>query len=673
MQSSKHTQELRKKIERYLVAEQPGWSVFISGFFFALLIGLILRASTHPSRIKNLLEKAVVNVHREVSVHIGDAYLSLANGWVPELAVVVRDVTLESKNQCWLSPYIDINQVKLPLNLLGLLSGRLVISEVNIAEMDLNLRTSLERCSHKDPSSNKEALSVKDGSPSGPAALLSSSGFASEEKRGGYASVSSSNRGNLEKISIDKIHVKYLPEQLARFELSNFQFQVKMAENPRYHLQGMMSFNHLFSQNDYLSQAKLIMDYVDDNQKSLVVQLNGNLREGHYDFKSKVSFANQEFQWDLDLKHIPVGVLIPALQKLRFVQNSFAPKQIWFSSIAHSQGNLQTSMKTPVLIPSIKVEGDLGELEVQNMHIHQLEPFKFQPVEVRVQKLSFQQLMNFVQRPHPHPALGELGTFTGTAIFSDDQKVLLKGEHQGLQFVFSNRGRREYQNFEMLKGEMYLQNQKWDIQIHTLRPQEGVMSGDLRIFSDRDWKEVKVLANIQELSFAPKVVSLMTHGGEMGPFSGDLQFHFSKGSFSSLSGQLKIDKIKSEGVEVDKSKWSLTTKEGIFHLDSQGAGLLVESQSPVGRYFSSVFQDLPQQEPLIFKNYQIKIQTDSLTDFSWKDFSATGAQNQLQSYGGWDKQGKLHGQLKLKIGSKKKSYEVRGTRSRPEILESSKK
>lgn len=671
MQSSKQTQELRKKIERYLVAEQPGWSVFISGFFFALLIGLILRASTHPARIKGLLEKAVSNVHREVSVHIGDAYLSLSDGWMPELAVVVRDVTLESKNQCWLSPYIDINQVKLPINILSLLSGRIVVSEVHISEMDLNLRTSLERCSQKDAGTPQGASVGKEKTAAVP--LFASSSLVAEDKRGGYPSTQSNSRGNLEKISIDKIHVKYLPEQLARFELSNFLFQVKMSDIPQYHLQGMMSLNHLFSQNDYLSQAKLNMDYIEDGQRNLVVQLSGNLREGHYDLKSKISLATQDFLWDLDLKHIPVGVLIPALQKLRFVQNSFAPKQIWFSSSAYSQGNLQAWNKSPVQIPSIKVEGDLGELEVQDMHIHQLDPFKFQPVQVLVQKLSFQQLMNFVQRPHPHPALGELGTFTGTAIFSDDQKVLLKGEHQGLQFVFSNRGRREFQTFEILKGEMYLQNQKWDIQIHTLRPQEGVMSGDLRIHADRDWKDVKVSANIQELSFAPKVVALMTHGGELGPFSGDLQFQFSKGNFSGLWGQLKVDKMKSEGLEVDKTKWNLTTKDSTFYLESQGTGLLVDLKSAVGKYFAPIISDLPSQEPLVFKNFQFKVQTQSLRDFLWKDFIATGPQVQVQSQGGWDTQGKLQGNLKFKLGSKKKSFEVRGTRSRPEILETQKK
>jgi hypothetical protein len=641
----------RKEIEKDLVAEQPGLGLAMLGLLIAVMIGMVVRVALSPERIRSHIEEALAKIPAEtmaqVNIKMGAASVSLAEGIWPDLSLVIKDVKISSNNICWLSPQMEINELRLPLSWRKLLMGEVDMHELRADEVDLSLRNAPTDC----PNST-EAQSSLFSAPARFVAQVNSSAPAV-------------TKSLIRRIQVRKFLLHYLPVAFTTFEVDSFEANILSNVPQLIELSGKLNLGGDPLLGDYAPHAFLKARFDGARGPLWSLTARGDWREGRYDLAATYAQDKKTYEAHVEMKHLPLNQLMPLLVKYRVVENEYNGRQIWLAARAQTSGFWQDWQKNPVHVSEVKVEGDLGEIHTPKIELRSLQPLTFDPITLELRGLNLQQVLTFLNRPHPSPALGELGTFNGVATLEDNHHLRLRGDHSGLEFIFSNRGARETQTISLLSGEAEFRDEHWKIKIDRIRPLEGVFDGVIQMQADQQWRDLNVDSAITEMSLSPNVQTLMTGGGSLGAFSGKLKAHLVAGELKSLQGLLKSDRILAEGLHVEKPKFAFSTQNGIYLLDLNAQDVEVDPDSAPGILMSQVLS-LPVNSPrFLMKNISARFQTAHLKDLQWTSFQTLIPQGFLRSHGGWSEQGDLFGEIIAREQRKENRWLIRGTRAEP--------
>ena len=659
--------------EKDLVAEQPGLGMSFIGIFLAFFVGIAIRAAISPDRVKEHLEKATQKIHRDINVTFGHAYVSLADGIWPDLSVVIEDVKLTSTKSCWLKPLAEINEIRLPLSMRHLFKGQILIHEVLAGEVNLSLRESYAECpsTERAPQSAREdgnktagAQSQPVGGESGGNPLGAGTGLAkSSESSPGFENVKRNNP--IDFISIKHLNIHYLPVAFTSVYIENFSVQLK-AENPRWiHLGGKVMLNRDVDSYDSGAYANLSVDSHEGSNPSADLSLKGLWREGHFDLAAHFEPETRHLKLQADIKHLPLSQIIPYLKKYRLMESEFNGKRAWISGQMKIEGNTEKLQQTPARFEKLRLEGDLGEISCSVAEVTSLSPLVFRPIDLEIRGLNIRELLVFLNRPHPTPALGELGTFNGTAHFINPEQLALRGDYSGLEFIFSNRGSRQTQALSLISGELELKKNRWQIQVDRVKPVEGIFDGKLQMSADKDFKDLLIDAKISELGLAPKIQSLMSGGGSLGALSGQLKIHLKEAQIVDLGGQLKWDQLSIEGVRLTKPKLNLKMIAQELKMDFSASEMEVAPKESE-KLFAELFQTLGTNS-LILQSPVAQIRTRQFKTLNWDRFQAQSSYGGFKSVGGWDENSSLGGQLQI-TGKKSQKWKIQGTRNHPQFV-----
>jgi hypothetical protein len=649
--------------EKTLIAEQPGIIVMFVGFMMVLFFGLGLRSFLAPEKIKDLVEKAATKVHREAQFQIGSAYLSLSDGAFPELAVIIKNIKIEANKECWLSPFAEINEMRLPLSFISLLKGQVRVSQVEADYVNVMLRGRLSDChkEKKDESQNtsetaetRESKSEEDKSP------LEMSLNAPPSSKKALNQV-------IDNLKINRLRLSYLPSAHVSAEILDFDVRLKSLSPKLVVIKGKINLGGESVLGDYVSHSIFEIEYNEEASAHWKGLMSGNLREGHFDFKMDYKIAEDSLQTDLNLKHLPIGQLAPLLNKYGVFSTDLNGKQVWFSAHGNYAGPLKEANKQPLTLSDLRLEGDIGEVEVSKVELKSLDPLVYNPISVQLKQVNISKLLTFFNRPHPSKSLGDLGIFQGEALISSANKMIVKGEYKGLEFIFANKGRREVQAISSIKGELKLDNHEWNFDVDILRPADGSFSGDLTIVASQDWRNLKMNLEIDELGFSKPVQNLMTNGGQMGLLKGNAKMVFTKGELTSVNGEFKMDNISVEGVSLEKFKTRIHTEGDVLSLNTSLQKISVGLDSGAYRLMRPVLSKFEvKDEAVDLKNIDSVMKTKMLKDFYWESFTAYNGKTKLSTRGGYDEAGLVSGNLTISHPAQK--WFLRGFRENPELL-----
>lgn len=153
----------RLRSDKYLISEQPGMKILITGLVLAFFIGFTLKSMLSPSRVATQIEKAASHIHKDVRVTFEKAQVSLTDGFFPRFSVVINNVRMESSQACWLSPVLEVDEMRLPVSIWGLITGTSPIKNIEAENVKLTLRGSPADCDKEKQAqadSNQEKLSA---------------------------------------------------------------------------------------------------------------------------------------------------------------------------------------------------------------------------------------------------------------------------------------------------------------------------------------------------------------------------------------------------------------------------------------------------------------------------------------------------------------------------------
>lgn len=643
----------RSTSNRNLIAEQPGLRILFTGLLVAFVLGYIVKSMLSPARVTAQIEKAASHIHKDVKVTFSSAHVSLSHGILPRFAVIISNVKMESTQVCWGAPVLEIDELRLPVSFWNLLRAKAPIQDIEANTVSLRLREMIKDCGAVDSVPNEQSTSPR------PVVTLSPS-----EQRQKY-------RNDIRGVYIQNLRIAADKYPKYSTEFSGFVAKVKSFEPKVIEVRAR---NHLMKDpqvGDFLSHANLFLEYKESPQAVIQAHYFGNWREGHYSIIASYSLDEGNLAVETDLKHIPLAQILGILQKYNLASKELNGRQVWLSTKTQLSGPLKSLRSLPMEIRDLRMEGDLGEIVSERIRVSSLDPFIYEPIHVEVQKLDVEKLLVLLNRPKRTSVLGNLGVFSGRADIVSDRKMRLSGEHKGLEFVFSNKGQRELQTIDNVVGDVLLQENQWIFQVNRVEPREGVFAGTVQVRADRDFKEVDVLAQVDELSLAPAVQKLMTSGGSVGLMTLDGKLKMKEGRVQDLKGLLKMDSMEIEGVDVQKARLALSWRKDEAILNTQMQSMKVKSSSPAAEVLRKV--TLPAwwgNDGLHLTAITGQMEFVDAKELSWKNFQGQPSRSaRLMTEGAWDGSGRLSGNVNLRDGKLQRRWSIKGIRAAPEFAE----
>lgn len=642
-------QDQLKKYEKNLVAEQPGILTSIIGLMLSLFIGVAIQVAISSDKIIPLIDKAATNIDPRISARVQSARVSLANGIFPEIAVVVTGIHIESNEACWMRPVLEIDELKLPLNLLKLFQGQFQVKEIIANEASLSLRNEASHCDSKV--SKIEKTNETNQNPK----VVNNDEF---KKHGNF----------IEHIFVKKFQIHYLPVSFTSVLIKNFNIQVVDNIKKNIDLNGIVQISGETLSGDYNSSAYLNLNYDESGEIPFKGELNGNWREGSYSVGLEYQPISSKYKIDLDMNHIPANQLIPLLKKYKLLSNELNGKQIWVSTRATFNGEMKQFSNSQALFHFFRLEGNIGELELKNIELSKLNPIQHKPFIVEVKSLNFDQLLSFLNRNHPNSSILQLGTFHGQIHFRNENDLSLNGELTGLEIAFSNRGIRQAQGVSYVHGNLKLLNKKWKMEIDKIKPIEGVFLGSVELEADRNWDQVMIKSHIDDLTLGQAVQKVVTDGGELGTLSGDIGIKLSKNVVQDLKGKLSTPHLLIDQVLYRNSKLIFYSKEEQVFADLKIQAAKIFPQSQLFKYLSEMQKDFVDEKNLDANNITLKAKKNSSKGVSWDDGSFSINQNKFHFYGKWDDNGILEGKWDVFSKKGKTTFELAGHREYPRFV-----
>lgn len=639
--------------DRHLIAEQPGMALLLTGLAIAIFIGFTVKSVLSPARVTAQIEKAASHIHKDVKVQFEKAEFSLSDGILPQMAVLITNIKMESEQICWGSPYLEIDQLRLPVSIVSALRGQGALRDIQANIVKLTLRQDFRTC----PQFSEDDENVAGSKPEKKTPLVT---LSPPEEQQRY-------QNDIRSIKIGKFSVAARQYPQYNPELLNFNVKV-LSYNPR--VIELTAKSHLMKDEDfgdYMSHANLYMRYKESPERSLQTHFFGNWREGHYSVIANYTMDENLLAVETDLKHIPLSQILRLLQKYNLASKELNGRQVWISSKARVVAPVDELRSSPMEVRDLRLEGDLGDMRVDTIKVKSIEPLTYEPIAVDIQKLDVEKLLVLLNRPKKTSMLASLGEFTGRAELVSDKNMRLTGEHRGLEFVFSNKGQRELQGIRAMTGDIALKDNTWSFDVRRVEPVGGVFLGRVNLKADRDFKEVMMKADVREISFGNNVQRLMTNGGQVGPMSLEADIKLTDGELRYLKGLALLDSMNLEGMSFGKTRSTFDWKDKELQLRTQVASLEVSESSPAASVLKTVsypnwWSDKNIKLSAVDGEFRIK----SLQNSEWRKFQAqVGKNGRLTSDGGWNTSGELHGHVLAKEARESQRWQISGTRETP--------
>ncbi|MCX7978181.1 MAG: hypothetical protein N2578_04180 [Bdellovibrionaceae bacterium] len=641
--------ELRKyplKGQTPAVGEQPGWSVFFLGLALSLVLGFSLRGVFSPHTLRARLQSAAAQIHPQVRVSFDDARIVLAEGIFPVFEVQVRGVRAESENSCWMKPELEIDRLIMPLSPSALLFGRNPVYRLKAQTAKLNFRISERQCI--DVVSQHKA----DASVSAPPFGVS---IRRDTKSAPH------QQGELEEISIGELTVLHPKLGGDYIQLQDFKAQVGGGSLGGFKIRSKIIYSRLDVRSDYVRGGSLNIDYQEFPAPVVFATLYGNWREGYYSFNCRYRPEDGVITLSADLRQIPLRRVYELLRQHREIPVEVDLKRSWVSFKAEMTSSIEKFSQSDLRIHALRVEGDLGQLVVDEMS-YPLGTPHLPKFDARLGSLSLDHLLGFSRTQIPTQSIQSLGRLDGFLRSSGKGRVDFLGQLKGLSFVFSSQGRREIQELPPLDSELLWENGKLSISGNAQSP--GPFQGSFRAQILPEKSQLDATVEVRSLELSRRAQILITGGGKMGPIRGKTSLTIRNGGLFALDGRLDFQDVAFVDMNLKGAELTMKTQGQSVALRLRIPEMLIGSASPPAQLLQDVLREKGTVFPLKVTDFRVDSRlAPSTGTFEWSLLQGKTPNGSFQSSGGWDEKGNLQGALRWG-----KSWKIHGTRDKPILI-----
>lgn len=470
-----------RKSKESLVTEQNGSRLFWTGILIATILGFVVRAYLSPQNIHRYLLKATSSIGPQSQISWSSAQIKLREGFfIPKLSVAVENVQLVSTDPCVGEPILFAKQVLIPVSPLAWLSRGQPLNRLVLIESFLEFRRPLNCKSPQIPqaqasSTSKRAVRMK----------------TKEETVGRPPLI-------LRQFEFRGLKIRHPEIFISDWQIDNIQVAVR--DNQPWYVTLKAEFP-LPETGDVDSKVKLDMIYKEFPTPLLELDLNGHWREGN--FQARGSWDQLKKSWKLtsQFNHFPFQFLKLLSQRTRAPWN-WPDQPMWFSFFLEAEEQSERWSELQLLLKSIHIEGDLGELKVPDLRVTSLKPFRVEPFVFQADQLQLSTI--FKQHLKKSDPLVSFGQLTGQGQWLAQNEFRFLGGLEG--FEISHPSWFSDEKTSRLQSDMfqaYLNKGNWKFTAKDLKINKTPMIGEIIIEGDQDLKNglIKPKINIASLPF----------------------------------------------------------------------------------------------------------------------------------------------------------------------------
>jgi hypothetical protein len=650
----------------YLVIEQKGLRVLVTGVMLALIMAMTFRAIFSPQRVKYEIERVIEESNpQKIELKVEKAYLSLAQGWFPRLAVVIENLELQSQDPCLYYAKIHAGMMILPVSLQSIFDRSLVLKRLEVDNLVAHLKTKDVKCDTSMITPTPGEVAV--GGESKPIVQSQNTTTSAVQQTN---NINAPPAPLVQTLSIEgsplreillihgELHFDTFPDFYLQFK----KLKAELASQPEKSalIDGNLELVPATPEDRLIGwNARFQMEI---NEKLIKSHVKGQWREGSVNLD--LNFKNKENELNLsgDFKQIPLGQIFIFTNEMGWTKAAPSARQSWISF--HAEYNQQSKKNKQVNVKDIKVEGDFGDIKVPLLE-GQGEPFVWQPIKVELNSVHISKLLTAFDQPHPSNSLASLGVFSGMIDLEGPHFRGAVGELKGLEFVFSNKGIRDMQVVSTMHLDVSEADNQYKGKITDLELKDGDFKGQIEATYLRAEASTQVHVQLDQIKLNPKVEKLMTNRGFLSPLQGKLSFLLKKGEKPHIQGLLKADSGQIEMINFEKFKWEINSNndDELWKLSFQE--LKWSADTPSLETLQEIFR--VEGSVLEMKNFSVKGKRGE-NSFEWSDLQAQLQEPKIRinSQGAWDEDGKIKGNIQIKSDKEVRQLSLSGTRESPE-------
>lgn len=607
------------RIKESLVTDQKGRQIFMLGLILAIALGFTFRSVFSPQSLHQYLLKATESVGEQTQISWSQTHLDLRDGsFLPRFSVAIENLRVVSIDTCIGEPILFSKLVEVPISLFDWLTNARPLNTLILNDSFLEFRKPLE-CQKKPVEKKTEDPLV------GRVVRIKSK----EETQNRPPLV-------LREFIFNNLKVRDSKLIFSDWQMDRIRFQIRDNQPWYVSLEALFPIPETEGIDSVESQVELKVLYKEFPTPMADVNLQGHWREGS--FKAEGTWDPTRETWKLtsQFDHFPFQFLKLIAQKAKAPWN-WPSQPMWFSFNMDARDQKWDLANVDLLLRSLQIEGDLGELKVPDLRVISLKPFRVEPFVFQAEKIDLSPIFgNLLRRSEPLASLGQLSG-QGQWLAQNDFRFLGQLENIHLQTPSWLAVQTDW----VLRSDSFQANlikSRWNIQASELQIQNKKLGGDLNLQGDQDLKRAAVKFHFQ-MEQAP--ARLFPWIGSVDikdlSLSGAWGWSPAPGESAPAQWQLGWSEARNEVVEMQAYSGQIKRQKDLWELKSKLGQLKV-----MQKLRSLESSDLkPISWPLEVSNSN-QVLTWNERGLSWI-FSSSG----VQSDGKRSESGQLNGRLQI--------------------------
>ncbi len=501
---------MRKKQRE--VSEQAGFRRFVIAVLVAFLFGTLIRVSLSPTKIEKFVRSKIEESPIRENLVFASAEVSLADGAVPDLAVILNKVEWRLGGRCPDTVPIRARVVRVPVRFMSLFSGHVSAGRVKIDELTVDLDEIKRNCepggtktAHKDPvkETSKEVSETTGSVSSGaepvgaPAEVWSQDDQQRISKLVSGVSVSRAEiffENRMKSVIVEDASAVWQSDTLAVSTSLKFPPATVFGENlPTFTINGTVK------------------------QFEMMAQIRADLSEGALEanavFKPVILRGARELNADIGLSFsdLPLSVVTPLLSKSQIVTGAFRPKFMWLDCNAQIRGVFsRLFVENPITLSACGISGQVGRLSFAEAT--RLPNGRWKPFEVSAEKLDVARVLETFEIQGPSGVFANFGQITGQLKLDGADAAELSGSLKGAVIRFAGGEGTALQPLAIDRIDAKLADNRWNVTFGDFKPDGGTADLGLRATADRQGRSVDIDIDLKQLKLNSRVEKVVFTG-----------------------------------------------------------------------------------------------------------------------------------------------------------------
>lgn len=656
----------RERLSEKYVDVSLGWRPLLLCVLVAGVFGLGFRLYFSPQRLKRWVTTAVTEQKKRSESPFAFAFdsaeLRLANGAIPQFAVVLKGVKVAPAPECRPEPSLSIAELRLPFRLRSLIVGKFAVGTISAADMSVDIDGLKARC---DQAPEATARVGKVVSVPAQAEERPPKPWWNESRIREIAAV-------VDGVDFSRVDLQF-ENRTKHVFLESFSAEIEGDDSVELETELRIPPETVYGEQ----LPPFVIEGVVSSLRA-DVSVEARVAEGDIEVGAVLTPGpNRTLMIDADfgIQDLPLSTVMPLLRKFQIAGDRFQPRFLWLDCRAKIAGAFHKLFETsPLHLEDCRIEGDGAKVTLARAT--RSPQGAWDPFTVDIDTLDIGKLLKTVEAEGPHGIASQFGRLTGKLSVNNPQDASFMGAIQGAKLTFSSQNVRATQDVARADLSLRLSGETFTGEINHVTLRNGEMTGRLFAQLDRGLKNGFVDGRLDSFVLDPAVQNLLVRG-EIGPMSGKSRAEIRGGELASMKTELEIAVTKGREFRFDRASLSIAT------LPPEAAAIALQFSklrlNQTSRFFTSlkpIFLIHEFETDWIFADdARADLKISEKDGVRWTNARAKFENNQIQitSDGQMSRERSLRGTITVDFPRVKNlKWNLAGDSGTPRLIESSK-